>query len=231
MTNQIMSLRDLAMMGVKTVINKQGQGKIDWCDYSWNPISGCLQNCEYCYLKRMGLDMTPKFHTEKLKDLRVIKEPSKIFVGSSADCFGEWVKNEWIEDILEVIKRYPEHTFQLLTKNPKRYLERDWTEYPNVWIGTTIDTQDRVKNLEYLKQAKANTKFISFEPLLENLDVDLTGIDWIIIGANSNAGAVRPMNCWASNLITKAYNLAIPVWVKDNYKYSVRYKEFPEVRI
>jgi protein gp37 len=212
------------------MLNMQGEYRIDWCDYSWNPISGCLHNCEYCYLKRTNMSMTPKFHPYKLNDLDELKGSSKIFVGSSGDCFGDWVPNSWINSVLDIIRKHPEHIFQFLTKNPKRYLERDWTEYKNIWIGITIDTQDRVASLEYLKQTKASLKFVSFEPLLQDLDIDLTGIDWIIIGANSNRGAEKPSKEWADKLIRQARELHIPIWIKNNYEYPERIKELPETR-
>ncbi|KHO46077.1 MAG: hypothetical protein QS98_C0005G0024 [archaeon GW2011_AR3] len=211
--------------------NKQGQDKIDWCDYSWNPVSGCLHGCSYCYLIRMGYDMTPRFHAERLNRFHEIKEKSaKIFVGSAADMFGEWVIVDWIEAVLADINKHSEHTFQLLTKNPERYKYWDWRKYKNVWIGTTLDTQARAnKNLQFLKETKANLKFISFEPLLEEINIDLTGINWIIIGANSNYDAEKPKQEWADKLIAQARELGIAVWMKDNFKYAKKIKEFPKI--
>ena len=96
-------------------------------------------------------------------------------------------------------------------------------------IGATIDTQVRANSiLKALKEANAPVKFISFEPLLENLDVDLQGINWIIIGADSRIGANKPPMEWADNLIIQAKKLNISVFVKENYKYKDRLKEFPE---
>lgn len=212
------------------MLNKQGPGKIDWTDWSTNPISGCLHGCDYCYLKRLekrfGFDMTPKFHPDRLNDVSKLKEPAKVFVGSSSDMFGSWVKKKWIEEVNKMFHRYPQHTFQLLTKNPKRYHNSIFPN--NCWLGTTIDTQIRADiNLPYMKRDIANIQFISFEPLLEAIKVDLSGIDWIIIGANSNKGAEKPEQKWADDLITEARKHDIAVWVKDNFEYKERIKEFP----
>ena len=213
-------------------LNGQGPGKIDWTDWSWNPVSGCKHSCEYCYLKRNpSFDMTPAFHSNRLKDVGCLKEPAKVFVGSSGDLFGDWVPNEWIEAVREAIKAHPEHIFQLLTKNPKRYMEFDWSDYQNVWLGATIDKDDRTSDVSYLKACSGKIKFVSFEPLLEEVKVNLTGLDWIIIGANSNRGAKKPLMIWAESLISQARKLGIPVWVKDNYGYSERIKEFPVEKI
>ena len=90
------------------MLNKQGKGKIDWCDYSWNAVSGCKHHCEYCYMfrmvKRFNYDFKPKFHPERLKEIDKIKRPSKVFVCSSGDLFGDWVPKEWIVRVLNFVK-------------------------------------------------------------------------------------------------------------------------------
>jgi protein gp37 len=129
--------------------------------------------------------------------------------------------------ILVKISECKQHTFQILSKFPQGYKNYDFSE--NVWIGATIDTQARANSiLNALKEANASVKFISFEPLLENLDMDLQGINWIIIGADSRIGANKPPMDWADNLIIQAKKLNIPVLVKENYKYKDRLKEFPD---
>jgi len=212
------------------VLNKQGPGKIDWTDYTWNPVTGCLHNCSYCYMQRLAqrgiYNMTPAFHPERLNEPSKIKKPSKFFVSSSGDLFGEWVPNKWISSVFKELKKCKRHTFQLLTKNPPRYL--DWFFPENAWAGITIDTQARARTINFLKRVQAPIKFISFEPLLEDIHIDLEGIDWIIIGANSNRGAKRPSLDWADRLIDQAYHFDIPIWVKDNLHYPSIIKEFPK---
>jgi len=216
------------------MLNKQGQDKIDWTDWSANPISGCLHGCDYCYMHRMekrfpGI-MKPAFHPHRLDDLKKLKKPSKIFVGSSGDMWGAWVPDEWIEAVLDVVRHCPQHIFQFLTKNPVRY--GDFPPLPNAWYGTTVDGTKRTKNNISLLvqgiQPCSAIRFVSFEPLLAPVVPDLFGISWAIVGANSNHGAKKPPDRWANQIIDNAHYWDCAVWVKDNYKYNERIKEFPK---
>lgn len=215
------------------MLNKQGEGKIDWTDYTWNPISGCLHGCDYCYLKRLeerfGFDMKPKLHVNRLNDVEKLKSPSKIFVGSSADMWGEWVPEKWIEAILDICRKYPQHIFQFLTKNPASYI--GWRIPSNCWLGTTIDgTSKTTQNIHTMKHLSyENVRFISYEPLLQPIDINSFDgyVDWIIIGANSNKGAEKPPNSWADRLVDVSRLCSVKVFIKDNYKYHTRIKEFP----
>lgn len=213
------------------MLNKQDSGKIDWTDYTWNPITGCLHGCDYCYLKRLekrfGFDMKPAFHPERLDDIGKLKKPAKIFVGSTADMWGDWVPNEWIDAVLDVCRAYPAITFQFLTKNPDRYNK---FKIPiNCWVGTTVDGTKYSLYISLLRLKCDSLKFISFEPLLSELPARLWlgDVSWIIIGADSNIGSPPPPNIWANNLIDTARLQHIPIWVKDNYRYHTRIKEFP----
>ncbi len=213
-------------------LNMQGKGKIEWCDWSWNPQTGCRHNCEYCYMMRMrGYDMTPKFHPERLGALKALPGKQKIFICSSADLFGEWVTKEDIQAVLDDIKEV-EHTCTFLTKNPKRYLEFEFPE--NAWIGTTLDTQKRADtNLDFLKRTSAAVKFVSFEPLLEEINADLTGIDWIIIGARTGAPFDYPLeeaHKWAEKIIIQARQKQIPIFLKTNLRYPKRIAEYPSFK-
>ncbi|MCX6723157.1 MAG: DUF5131 family protein [Candidatus Staskawiczbacteria bacterium] len=175
--------------------------KIDWADYTWNAVVGCKYNCFYCYAnkqcKRWGNDFTPHWSYDQETKPYKIKEPSKIFVCSFGELFGEWISNEWIEKVLQIVKDNPRHTFQFLTKNPKRYLE---FEFPgNCWLGTTIDYPNQ-ERINWLKK-KSNYKFISFEPLLGDMSgLDLSGIDFAIVGAMTGPGAIIPENKWIKSI-------------------------------
>jgi protein gp37 len=220
------------------LLNKQGPGKIDYCDYTWNPVSGCLHNCDYCYLRRFnerfGVSFEPKFHPDRLNDPATAKKPSIIFVGSSGDMFGEWVPSNWIYSVLKEIEKYPQHIFLMLTKNPKRYSEFKFPK--NCWLGTTVDGTDRtIFNMELLiKVEHTNLKFISFEPLL-SIDL-LKGIPlwayskfgWFIVGADSNPGATHPPLIWADKFRKLCTELKIPLWIKDNFSFIIKIKEAPK---
>ncbi len=221
---------------------KQGKGKIDWTDYSWNPVSGCYHNCSYCYMQRMVkrgfYSMKPAFHPERLGEVIKLKKPSKIFVCSSGDMFGEWVEKDWVEAVISIVKELPQHTFQFLTKNPNRYSEFSFPK--NCWLGTTIDGLPRtINNARILTELKHKNiiRFVSFEPLLNDVHEHFTSngnkkifenLDWIIIGADSNKNAEKAPDVWAEELISMARESHIPVWIKDNYGYPEIIKEFPK---
>jgi len=219
-------------------MNKQGVGKIDYTDYTLNPLPGCLHGCEYCYMNRMekrfpGI-MTPKVRLERLKALnsRKLKSGDKVFVGSSGDMWGDWVSNKDISDVLHAADERPDIIFQFLTKNPKKYSLFNFEDRRNFWMGTTVDgTQRTQDNLYYLIKLvpKATIKFVSFEPLLESpmISSHFDDLGWIIIGADSTRGAKKPPKKWADFLIAHARDAGIPVWVKDNYGYGQIIKEFP----
>ena len=186
--------------------------KIEWTNYTWNPITGCLNGCSYCYARRIAMrfdgHFQPTFHSKRITEPHKLKKPSKIFVCSMADLFGDWVKDEWIKAIMATILENPRHTFQFLTKNPKRYLEFECLTNPkspfflkNVQCGVTIDFASQ-ERLNYLKQLpKEIYKFISFEPLLGNMSsLDLAGIDLAIIGADSSKGATPPKKEWINSV-------------------------------
>jgi len=180
--------------------------KIDWCDYSWNPVIGCQKNCYYCYAKswakRFGRSFEPHWSESQYKKPYKIKKPSKIFVCSLADLFGDWIPNEWIEKVLRVVKDNPQHTFQFLTKNPKRYLK---VEFPkNCWLGVTIDgTENKTiaQNKINILNKKNNYKFISVEPLLGDIkNISLNGVDQVIVGAMTGGHKIAPKKEWIGNI-------------------------------
>jgi len=213
-------------------MNKQGAGKIDWCDYTLNPISGkCKHNCPYCYMHRFWRfpgNSEIKFKKHYLKD-KMPKKSSRIFVGSSTDMWGSWIPSEWIQAVLDFCKQAKHCKFLFLTKNPKRY--GDFRAIENGWYGTTVDGTERTKNnirdLVYYTQVGMAGRFISFEPLLVPVKPDLFGIQWVIIGADSTRGAVKPPKEWADTIIEEARKNNIPVWIKDNFQYPIRIKEKP----
>lgn len=219
-------------------LNKQGPKKIDWTDYTWNPISGyCKHGCSYCYMRNMW-GRFPELKENKLREKtlnsKFPKNPSKIFVGSSTDMFGNWVSKVWIARVLEKVKNSQDHTFQLLTKNPLRY-GKFWIPN-NAWVGTTIDGTEKtsLNMINLVECTDINIKYVSFEPLLFDIKITedfkkyFSYLDWIIIGADSSKGAEKPKMFKADKLIRLARLYDIPVWVKDNYNYPKIIKEFPE---
>lgn len=213
--------------------------KIEWTNYTWNPVTGCRNACWYCYAKKIACrfqgNFIPKFHKDRLEDFTPfmrIKKNSKIFVCSMADLFGEWVPDDWIRPIIDIAKVYQGYTFQFLTKNPKRYQKFKFTE--NCWLGRTITGIEKEQDkLQWTGTCgKQNKTFISYEPLLgkpENLHY---GQDWIIIGAMTGPGSKKyaPKAEWIENILRRADEFNIPVFMKGNLKpyYNGEFRqEFP----
>jgi len=158
-------------------LNKQGKGKIEWTDWTWNPIKGeCPVGCWYCYARAMyrrfdwlNEGTVPESGVPGMIDeheleapLR-LKKPSKIFICSTYEIFYQ-KHHSWRDGIFDVIKACPQHTFQILTKMPEN-IDRPMPD--NVHLGITIDTRERwcIRTIA-LREAAALVKFISFEPLL-----------------------------------------------------------------
>ena len=124
------------------------------------------------------------------------RKPRLVFVNSMSDLFHDAVGAGFIRSVFDVMNRHPQHTFQVLTKRPERAqgLDHDLHWTPNVWLGTSIESERRLDRLETVRRTSARTKFLSLEPLLGPLSrLDLSGIDWVIAGGESGPGA-RPMD-------------------------------------
>lgn len=170
------------------------------------------------------------------------KKPQRIFVGSMSE-IAHWEKR-WMEVILGRILCYPQHIFQFLTKYPDVYSKYDFPK--NCWLGITVtDTEnynyydsghdDSSIHLAYQKFKISNLdnlKFICFEPLFNEISINLDGIDWIILGAETGnrKGKVIPEIAWIENIIEECKMRKIPIYLKDNLKniYPDRIKEFPK---
>lgn len=188
-----------------TSMNKTNDN-IEWAAFSWNPVTGCLHNCAYCYARDIAnrfyeYGFEPAYLPERLSQPANTKniEPrwdgdfgyKNIFTCSMADLFGKWVPDEWIKSVLEVIANNPKWTFLLLSKFPIRMAEFEYP--PNVWLGTSVDYQWAVSRAE-----KAFTKikasgfegvcWLSCEPMMERLTFDsLTMFDWVVMGGSSKS--------------------------------------------
>lgn len=192
--------------------------KISWTDETWNPVHGCSkvsEGCKNCYAERISyrkFSITDHPWTEehaeanvqlkpyKLDEPRKFSEPTRIFVNSMSDLFHRLVPDEFIHDVFDVIEDLPQHRFQILTKRPERAVE--WSRWPdNVWMGTSVENARVADRIDTISQCDANVLFISFEPLLAPVgDVDLSEIDWAIVGGESGQN-YRPMDhAWAREI-------------------------------
>ncbi len=195
------------------------QTSIEWTEFSWNPTTGCTKvspGCENCYaetmarrLKSMGLKdygngFTLTLQPDRLDEPLSRRKASMYFVNSMSDLFHENVPDLYIENVLSVVSRANWHTFQILTKRAKRMAQffNKKTIPKNLWVGVTVENKKHgLPRIEHLRQISASTRFISMEPLLEDLGfIDLSGINWVIVGGESGAKA-RPMkSTWVINI-------------------------------
>ena len=187
------------------------KSSIEWTQVTWNPITGCTKispGCKNCYaermsrrLKAMGVEKYNKefdlaLHDYTLEAPLSWTKPKIVFVNSMSDLFHEEVPFEFIQRVFNVMKRASWHQFQVLTKRSKRLSELAiHLEWPsNVWMGVSVESQEYTYRIEKLVQTNAYIKFLSLEPLLGSLpSLDLSGIDWVIVGGESGPGA-RPLS-------------------------------------
>jgi protein gp37 len=192
------------------------QSKIEWTDATWNPVRGCTKispGCKHCYAETFAERFrgVPGHPYEQGFDLRLVpeklsvplawKQPRRIFVNSMSDLFHERVPTNYIIQVAEIMKSANWHTYQVLTKRAKRLREllndelREFAELDHIWWGVSVeDRKHGIPRIKELRQAPASVRFLSIEPLLEDLgEIDLSEISWVIVGGESGPGA-RPMN-------------------------------------
>ena len=248
--------------------------KIEWCTHTWNPVTGCLHGCPYCYARRQIDRFRPhpceRPETESVirkcgdkcfevdAPVRLVDErgnyirstpwpkgfaptmyrytldypakrliPSRIFVSSMGDLFGDWVPDDWITDAFDACKRAPQHTYLFLTKNQKRYIQLynagKLPEDKNFWYGTTITDPDT----RFFWAHTVNT-FLSIEPMLEpfpsveengNLFMDVP-TKWVVLGAMTGPGSKfhQPKREWIENVVKACSDADVPVFMKDSLK-------------
>ena len=184
--------------------------KIEWTDKTWNPITGCTKfsaGCQNCYaevmarrLQAMGQEKYKKgftltLHEDSLQEPMLWKKPHTIFVCSMSDLFHKDISFDFIDKVMNIIKQTPHHRYQILTKRAesmKEYFSN--RENPkNVWLVVTVENKVSKSRIDVLRTLNAPIRFLSCEPLLEDLGViDLGNIDWVIVGGESGRCA-RPM--------------------------------------
>ena len=242
--------------------------KIEWTNKTWNPVTGCTkmsEACQNCYAEVMakrlsgmpaskekyknGFEVT--LHPECLEEPLRWKKPCMVFVVSMGDLFHKYVSYEYIDKVLEVIRKCPQHTFQILTKRANRMWEYFSTrEVPkNVWLGVTCESDKHFERIDWLRRIKgASVKFISCEPLIGDMfEINLNGIDWVITGGESGVNARRTPIEWFRILRDRCQQNFVPfffkqwgAWGEDGVKRSKyangsildgrEWKEYPETK-
>lgn len=195
------------------------QTKIEWTEMTWNPTVGCTKvspGCKHCYAETMARRLnamgTPGYENgfeltllpNRLNEPLKRKIPTIYFVNSMSDLFHEDVPFEYIDQVFATIQQANQHTFQVLTKRAERMATYFSTRKvpPNAWLGVSVeDRQYGVPRIALLRKIKASVRFLSAEPLLEDLGrLNLKGIHWVIVGGESGAKS-RPMRGkWAEKI-------------------------------
>jgi protein gp37 len=207
--------------------------KIEWTQTTWNPVTGCSKvspGCINCYAERLarrlqamgqpnyakGFEVT--IHHHMLERPLAWKKPQVIFVNSMSDLFHEQVPFEFIQSVFEVMRNASWHVFQVLTKRSERLVDcAPHINWPaNVWMGVSVENEGYTCRIGDLKRTPAAVKFISFEPLLAPVgELDLSGIDWAIVGGESGPHA-RPMKeNWAIDIRDQCLHAHIPFFFKQ----------------
>lgn len=210
----------------------RGSG-IEWTEATWNPVTGCDKvspGCKHCYAERMALRLQAMGQANYVDGFELRLQPhmlelplrwarpQTVFVNSMSDLFHADVPLAYVRRVFDVMARAHWHRFQVLTKRAERLEELDSEiEWPaNVWMGVSVESERYVGRIERLRATGARIKFLSLEPLLGPLPaLDLRGIDWVIVGGESGAGA-RPMElAWVTDLRDQCRRGGVPFFFKQ----------------
>lgn len=232
-------LGDALAVGERSFTPQDGDD-IEWAQWSWNPITGCLHNCPYCYAREIANDerrakifplkFEPALRSIRLTAARTMKVPKEaakdtryrnVFIGSMSDIFGKWVPTEWIEAVIAEVRMAKDWNFLFLTKFPDRMALFEFPD--NAWVGTSIDTQDRVSRAEKaFAEVKAKVRWLSVEPMLQPLTFNrLDVFHWIVVGGASaspfnNTPEWKPPVAWIMDLKRQAEAAGVPFYAKTN---------------
>jgi protein gp37 len=206
---------------------------IEWTEATWNPVTGCTkvsEGCAHCYAERMAHRLQAMGSTNYASGFNVTlqphmldlplgwRRPQLVFVNSMSDLFHEDVPSDYISKVFEVMRRARQHRFQILTKRAERLsaLAADLAWPDNVWMGVTVESARHISRIDELRTTAASVKFLSLEPLLGPLpDLDLSGIDWVIVGGESGPGARPLKQDWVTDLRDQCLAAEVPFFFKQ----------------
>lgn len=206
---------------------------IEWTEATWNPVTGCTKispGCKHCYAERMarrlrmmgqrnytnGFKLT--WHEHMLEVPLAWKKPRLIFVNSMSDLFHEGVPTPFIRKVFDSMRRASWHTFQILTKRSDRLRQLDaMIDWPaNVWMGVSVESKRYAFRIEHLRHTHAAVKFLSVEPLLGPLpELNLQGIQWVIVGGESGPGARPIAKEWVTDIRDQCLSVGVSFFFKQ----------------
>jgi protein gp37 len=209
------------------------QSSIEWTEMTWNPTTGCSKisaGCKYCYaevmtrrLLAMGIEkykngFAVAVHEDALHIPYTWKKPKVVFVNSMSDLFHPEVPVTFIEKVFEVMNNTPQHTYQVLTKRAERLYELhhrlNWT--PNIWMGVSVENEKEADRIDFLRETNAAVKFLSCEPLIGPLrNMNLTDIDWAIVGGESGRKARPIKEEWVLDILSQCESRNVKFFFKQ----------------
>lgn len=246
--------------------------RIDWADSTWNPVTGCLHGCEYCYAQRIAerfggasethnneccyecqwetegtgeihdlnepiydfdngrnapypFDFDPTFHRYRLGEPAKWTKPRTIFVCSMADLFGDWVPDEWIQEVFEACAKAPQHRYLFLTKNPNRYneLAAKGMLPQEHWYGYTATSQKMLWTFHHADECLVKNLFVSIEPILAPMQPGFCShvpADWVIVGAETGQrkSKVVPERKWIDDILMDCEYGGRPLFMKESLR-------------
>ena len=212
--------------------------KIEWTEATWNPVRGCTKispGCKHCYAETFAERFrgVPGHPYEKGFDLRLVPEklnepllwshPKVVFVNSMSDLFHVEVPDQYIAAVAHVMEAASWHTFQVLTKRSDRLQHllknelRFASNLKNVWWGVSVENRKHgLPRIEHLRDIECSIRFLSIEPLLEDLgEIDLSNIDWVIVGGESGPGARKMEPKWVDSILKQCRQAGVPFFFKQ----------------
>jgi protein gp37 len=206
---------------------------IEWTESTWNPVTGCTKvspGCKFCYAERMAERLQAMGQPNYRNGFRLTlqpqmlelpltwKRPQTIFVNSMSDLFHKDVPLGYIKRVFEVMRQAHWHRFQVLTKRADRLLALDPSlDWPvNVWMGVSVESSDQVHRINDLRRTHARVKFLSLEPLLGPLpNLNLKGIDWVIVGGESGPKARPIQTSWILDIRDQCQQAEVAFFFKQ----------------
>ena len=217
--------------------------KIEWTESTWNPVRGCTrvsEGCRFCYAERIaarfsgkgmayeGLAENTKAGPRWTQEVQIVREllneplkwkkPRRIFVNSMSDLFHEKIELSYIQEVFAVMEEAHWHQFQILTKRADQLLKFN-TELPwpsNIWMGVSVEDERVTDRIDALRQTDAQIKFLSLEPLIGALpNLDLDGIDWVIVGGESGPGAREMKKKWVIDIRDQCADTSVHFFFKQ----------------
>jgi len=235
------------------------KSSIEWTEMTWNPTTGCSkisQGCKFCYaeimskrLQAMGIEKYKdnfdiRTHEFELKTPYKWKKSKIVFVNSMSDLFHKDVPLSFIKKVFKVMRENPQHVFQVLTKRAERLLELSpqlkWSH--NIWMGVSVEDEEVIERIDFLRNTDARVKFLSLEPLIGPLpNLNLDQIDWVIVGGESGRTPREMKADWVIDIQEQCESNEVAFFFKQwggkNKKKAGRelngrtYDEMPEIEL